>query len=299
MNVNIYSIGAVCFKIRCLDEMKIKQEQPFKLFQSVDIPQVNYYFCKKIPQINDKMSLVYHDRKNRVYNTNEMSFRYLGDFWNDDDIKESKCCIVHSHKNHDRFYVYFDDAIGEMSERSVFNSLGLEQMLGYYKRIILHSSYIIYNESGIIFSAPSQVGKSTQARLWKEYVGNIEIVNGDRSVIGIDNGRVKAFGVPFCGSSNISLNISSYVECITILRQGPQNIIKELSATDAVKLLYSECSIPVWDHESVVGIMKTLWDIVGQIPVYLYYCTNDKSAVDELLGVIDGGKRNESIVGKQ
>ena len=58
--------------------------------------------------------------------------------------------------------------------------LGLETLLLKYDGLLLHSSFIRWRGEGILFSAPSGTGKSTQADLWVKYE-DAEILNGDRA----------------------------------------------------------------------------------------------------------------------
>ena len=45
----------------------------------------------------------------------------------------------------------------------------MKKILLKYNGIILHSSFINFENKAILFSAPSGTGKSTQADLWKKY----------------------------------------------------------------------------------------------------------------------------------
>lgn len=280
---NVYTIGVVTFRIDC--SRNVKKVIPFSLFASKNIPQINYSFKKGWPVVTKKMVMIYEDDRNKVYDDGKNYFRYIGGYNCFGENFSGQSCLVYSRDQRYLYHVYISND-DNLNERHLFNAIGLEQVLGYHKQIILHSSYIIYNGMGIVFSAPSQTGKSTQARLWKENISGVEIINGDRSVIGEVDGKIVVFGIPFCGSSEISHNQSSPLQCIIVLRQGKDNVLKKLSKIDAFKYLYSECSVPVWDKDALTGIMTCLESIVSKVPVYLYSCVADKSAVDTLLKVL-------------
>ena len=110
----------------------------------------------------------------------------------------------------------------------------------YQDSNFLHASFIAFQNKAILFSAPSGTGKSTQADLWQKYVRGVEIINGDRAIIGIEDNGVKAYGLPFCGTSKITLNQSFNLSTIVILRQGKINKLIELAAKDGYKYLYSQ-----------------------------------------------------------
>lgn len=282
----VYTIGSVTFQVDSSSE--IEKVYPFSLFKSKKTPQIFYLIKKRLPEVSEQMFLLYEDNRNRVYDNGEKYFRYIGEFGDQREYNRNQSCLIYSRESYHQFDVYFPHECKFLNEMSIFNAIGLEQVLGYYKQIILHSSYIIYNGMGIVFSAPSQTGKSTQARLWKENVPGVEIINGDRSVIGEVDEKIIVFGIPFCGSSEISHNQSSLLKCVIVLRQGKDNALKRLSKIEAFKYLYSECSVPVWDKDALTGIMTSLENIVSKVPVYLYSCVADKSAVDKLLKVLMG-----------
>lgn len=281
---NVYTIATITFQVNyssCIEKI-----YPFHLFKSKRIPQIFYSFKNGLPKVNKQMVLLYKDDKNQVYVDGKRYFRYIGGLSLDSKNFISHSCLVYSHENYHLFDVYMIHETTNLDEKCVFGALGLEQVLGYHNLVVLHSSYIIYNHMGIVFSAPSQTGKSTQARLWKENMPNVEIINGDRSVIGEVDGKIIAFGLPFCGTSEISFNNSSQLKCIVILRQGKDNKLKKLSRIEAFKYLYSECSVPIWDEDALTGIITSLEYIISKVPVYLYSCVNDKSAVEILYKVL-------------
>ena len=174
--------------------------------------------------------------------------------------------------------------------RNILEAIDIVQILNKYNAFILHSSFINWKNKGIIFSAPSGTGKSTQADLWEKYE-QAEIINGDRAAIRNIDGNWYAYGLPIAGSSNIFKNKRAELSHIIILKQGKQNKLKKLSPREAFIKIYSETTIHTWDSEFQENIIDMITDLVQEIPVYLYECLPDKSAVDFLKSTIEGDEK--------
>ena len=150
----------------------------------------------------------------------------------------------------------------------------------------MHSSFIKYKNKGILFTAPSGTGKSTQADLWNQYK-KAEIINGDRSLIRRIDNKWRAYGVPFSGSSPYCKNDSVDLEAIVILRQGPENVIIKCDKATAIKKLLSESTVNYWNDKFVNKIMDLLTDLVDNIDVYILSCRKDQGAVELLAETIE------------
>ena len=84
------------------------------------------------------------------------------------------------------------DELRDLHIDPLFTSLlALERRLVRKDQMVLHCAYVEYRGEAILFSAPSETGKTTQAGLWEKYRGS-RTVNGDRSLLG----KKKAGGSP-------------------------------------------------------------------------------------------------------
>lgn len=165
--------------------------------------------------------------------------------------------------------------------RNIWNKIDLSRILLRQGGLILHASYIIWNGCGILFTAPSGTGKSTQAGLWEKYRG-AEIINGDRAVIRKWEGRQRAYSLPFSGTSGICRNVSCPLQAIVVLGQAKTNILRYLSDSEAVKYLYSQCAVNRWNGAEVSLVMDLLQKLVREVPVLRLDCLPDESAVEVL-----------------
>lgn len=169
--------------------------------------------------------------------------------------------------------------------------LCLEKILMQYGGLVLHSSHIKINGKGLVFSAPSQVGKSTQAELWKKYC-NAEIINGDRSVLRKIEGQWYVFGCPMCGTSGIHLQSVEPLSSIVILAQNENNIIQNLPMREAFRLLYPQITVSYWDDGFVEKAMSLLEELIEEIPIWHYACTKEYEAVVVLKNALNMGECN-------
>lgn len=157
--------------------------------------------------------------------------------------------------------------------------LALEKHLLMEKALVLHSAYIICEGKAVLFTAPSGTGKSTQAKLWEKYKG-AKVINGDRSIVQVREDWVESHGIPFCGTSGISLNESAPLAGIVILEQAKENSIERCRSSVSIKKLFSECSINYWNQDFVNEALNVIEKIVEKIPVCHLKCNISEEAVD-------------------
>ena len=165
--------------------------------------------------------------------------------------------------------------------RYLLNMLGLEALLLRHDGLILHSSFVRWNGRGILFSAPSGTGKSTQASLWEKHMG-AQILNGDRAGIRCVNGVWRAYGLPYAGSSHIFHNESAPIHAIVILRQNSRNVLRRMKASEALRALLPEFSAHRWNAAFMNKVLDIATAAVRDIPVYCLECRPDQEAVQLL-----------------
>lgn len=170
---------------------------------------------------------------------------------------------------------------------TVFVSLlALEKQMIEAGTLILHSAYMCYNGMAVLFSAPSETGKSTQADLWEKYRGTYT-VNGDRSLLVRDEEGWKAYGWPVCGSSEICRNEIHPVHAIVMLKQAKENKAYPLKGFQAVREVMEQITINSWDRDFQIKAMDQLSRLLGEVPVYRLECDISEQAVaclEELIG---------------
>lgn len=186
--------------------------------------------------------------------------------------------------------VSFDPALGTqlpLPASWFFGVSGLHRALLRKQRPVLHGSYIDWNGSAILFTAPSGTGKSTQARLWKECEGS-EIINGDRVLLGKRQNIWHAFGFPNCGSSQICVNRALPIRAIVVLEQGSENRVEQLSVSQKLRSLVSGMAIYHWDERDVQNAVELGAELLSKVPVVKLVCRPDRDAVAVLKEYLKG-----------
>ncbi|MBR2806592.1 MAG: hypothetical protein IKE18_07415, partial [Oscillospiraceae bacterium] len=153
-------------------------------------------------------------------------------------------------------------------KRNVLILMDLEATLLHFDAIILHASFIRWREKGIIFTAPSGTGKSTQAALWEKYY-DAEILNGDRAALRRKDGMWRSYGLPYAGTSDIYRNESAPLTAVVALRQATENRIHRIKGTEAFRYLYPETMIHRWDSNFEKKATSLLLSIMSDIPIFL------------------------------
>lgn len=166
-----------------------------------------------------------------------------------------------------------------MGSDTIFVSLlALEKVMIDVDAMILHSAYMCYNDRAVLFSAPSETGKSTQAGLWEKYRGT-RVINGDRSLLIRENDGWKAYGWPVCGSSAICNNESYPIHVIVMLKQAKENKVYPLTGFQAVREVMEQITINSWDRDFQIRVMDNLDSLLQEVPVYRLECDISEEAV--------------------
>ena len=176
--------------------------------------------------------------------------------------------------------VYKDYYNWATSSKYLWTSISINHLLLQFNALFFHSSYIRYKDDGIMFTAASGTGKSTQAFLWEKYKG-AEVINGDKAVVRLED-CAKVYSAMFSGTSGINKNISSKLKAIIVLEKGEDNSIKRLSPIEIIKYLLPNIFVDSVIDSEKIKAYDLIIKLSMMVPVYFYSCTKDESAVEKL-----------------
>lgn len=197
----------------------------------------------------------------------------------------------------DRFSVTFSPKMQEqpaLREDWFFSIIAFHRQLLKRKACILHVAYIETEGKALLFTGPSNIGKSTQANLWREHEG-ADIINGDRAVLRKNNENWQVYGYPCCGTSGICQNKTLPLQAIIVLQQAKENHVEELSGAQKVRALVTAIELYAWDQSELDMAFDLAQEIAKEIPVIRLCCRPDSEAVTVLKHYLKEEKDDNSI----
>lgn len=214
----------------------------------------------------------------RVYRAGESVIRYVGDL-----SRGADSAYLHTCQAGALTEATFSRRVLEkkISSKQLLRALDLNRLITEHRGILLHASFIEHEGQAILFTAPSETGKSTQAQLWCDHAG-AALVNGDRAVVRILDGEVFACGIPMSGSSSVRRNVTLPLKAIVYLSQAPENRIQRLRGVRAFRRVWEGCTLNVWDRADVELATRTVTEVITRVRVFHLACTPDAGAVNLL-----------------
>lgn len=172
-----------------------------------------------------------------------------------------------------------DECRVEYAVTGILGSILFRNSILFHQGVVIHASAVEWNGRGILFSAPSGTGKSTQARLWKENMG-ARILNDDCPCIRRAEDKNYVYGTPWSGSSDEFINDCAPISAIIVLEQSDENIIQRLESNAAVSMLMPRCFLPFYNRDIMNLALNNFENIISSTPVYLLKCRPDIEAVE-------------------
>lgn len=150
----------------------------------------------------------------------------------------------------------------------------------------LHCATIDDGGRGVLFLGPSGIGKTTQAERWAQFRG-ASIINGDIGFVQRTGQGYLAWGTPWHGSSPYCLNASVPVKALVVLKQAPENRLRELTGFEKVSEIAGSVFYPTWLEDGMELCTDTLNHLLTDLPVYRLDNRADREAVELLAKELD------------
>lgn len=271
-----YSFAGVELQVTIPDEMKYVDERRLAEFSVAVVRDPDVYSFQRISELSPPRGVFLTQQHDMVIYRDENSMLcYVGA--GQGDWSKSYLRAQHEGKKHQ---IQLKDSIHGLiiGTKTILDAVMAEHLIARNNGFIFHCSYIDIGGKAILFTAPSETGKSTQADLWHELRG-AEIINGDRAAVRMIDGVATAEGIPFAGSSQYCLNRSLPIAAIVYLGQAPVTTIRKMRGYEAFSKIWEGVSVNTWDRTDVELVSNAVKQVVETVPVYHMPCTPDESAV--------------------
>ncbi len=152
----------------------------------------------------------------------------------------------------------------------IYRKIALE--LPRFDAMVFHASVVALDGEAYAFAAHSGTGKSTHTDLWLRVFGDrATIINGDKPIFRLIDGRWQAFGTPWRGKEGLGGNSSAPLKAICFLERGKENVAAPLDTAAAVSRLFSQVLMPK-DLAKADKHLSLLDDLITKTPTYLLHC---------------------------
>lgn len=150
-----------------------------------------------------------------------------------------------------------------------------------YNGFVIHGSSISYNNDGIIFSAKSGTGKSTQTKLWMDNLDDVILVNDDTPAVTFEDEDVYLNGTPFAGTTGLNKNVKVPLKAVVFIERADKPYIERLSFKDAIPRFMDEMKKSLVS-DNISLCVDYAAKLMEKVPVYLLHCNMEKESVEVL-----------------
>lgn len=148
--------------------------------------------------------------------------------------------------------------------------------------VCFHASAVAVDGQAVLFSADSGTGKSTQARLWQQYLSQqhqVVRINDDKPVLRVGEDGVWAYGSPWSGKHALHTNTKAPVKALVFLQQAAENHIRALTPQEAFSLVFPQTFCVKTDARQRIRVLQILDVLLRRVPVYQLSCNISGEAV--------------------
>lgn len=145
--------------------------------------------------------------------------------------------------------------------------------------LLLHASAIVFQGKAYCFSGPSGSGKSTQTSLWKAvFPDRVQVLNDDKPALRLMHGTWYAFGTPWSGKTDQSLNQFFPLGGIFLVRHWHQNQVDRVTTSYNITQLSACMSGPLNGVQRYQSILL-LDSLIKAVPIWSLSCLPNEEAV--------------------
>lgn len=148
-----------------------------------------------------------------------------------------------------------------------------------YDAAVFHAALISFDDQGVAFAAPSGTGKTTHIKLWQRLYGeHVEIVNGDKPLFTLRDGRFFASGTPWCGKENWGCNKTVPLKAVCFIERAEQNGISLLTENrEIMSRLFLQLVMPE-EQRLMVKYLEFANKMIKTVPFFMLRCNTGVDA---------------------
>jgi hypothetical protein len=166
---------------------------------------------------------------------------------------------------------------------------------GHPPAMIMHACGIIRSGWALLFTGPSEAGKTTIAKLCRRRDG--EVINDEMLLVSRpdDSSSVTVQSAPLLGKVYSPKRIAAPLRCIFLLKKGSQTTVRDMDRTEAYLRMMRQIITPAYigqkDKRAVLSLMTEFSDeLTRAVPVYELEFSLNKDLLWRVVGELENRK---------
>lgn len=186
-------------------------------------------------------------------------------------------------------YDYLSDSDGEY----IFSGSSFYRQLLDFDGLMLHSSAVVVDGRAYLFSADSGTGKSTHTGLWlKRFGERAFVLNDDKPALRLEDGVWYAYGTPWSGKHDISVNERVPVAGVAMVERAQSNSIEPFGGREAILAVYQQVNRPR-GMDCRIKLLELLDKLFRMVPVWKLRCNMEPEAAEVSYAAMSAGRKDD------
>lgn len=163
----------------------------------------------------------------------------------------------------------------ELESTAVYRKIA--EKLPEYDGFVFHGSAVAFDGKTYLFTAKSGTGKTTHTRLWLKNIPGSYVVNGDKPILRLIDGKPFVCGTPWMGKEGYGCNEIVPLGAVCFLGRGEENRIEKTAFQKIYPRLISQSYRPE-NGPLMVKTVRMLEKIGNCVPIYELSCNMEDEA---------------------
>ena len=153
----------------------------------------------------------------------------------------------------------------------------IAEKLPEYDGFVFHGAAVAVGENAYLFTARSGTGKTTHANLWLKNIDGSYIVNGDKPILRLFDGKPFVCGTPWMGKEGYGCSKNVPLAAVCLLNRGDENQLTKTTFKAVFPRLLGQVYRPE-NGTLVVKTAKLLEQICQSVSMYELFCNREDDA---------------------
>lgn len=155
----------------------------------------------------------------------------------------------------------------------------IAEKISEYDALVFHGAVLELDGKAYAVTAHSGVGKTTHVRLWlSEFGDRVRILNGDKPILRVIDGKIYACGTPWRGKENYGVNAMRELCGIAFLKRGEINLARKIESREVTLRFMNQIYLAKKDALMMSRTLRLADRILRSVPLYELECNMDIEA---------------------